>query len=103
MPGILRIDGHAERPVGEVVSFLRAVEHAYAGAYIFNLVLDDEWRRRDFVPLPWRWAYPMFPRVAPSDFEMFVRPDDQLVLRAARLSSPGSWDFLAKLNPLEVI
>jgi hypothetical protein len=55
------------------------------------------------VRLPWRWAYPMFPRVAPSDFEMFVRPDDQLVLRAARLSSPGSWDFLAKLNPLEVI
>jgi hypothetical protein len=105
MPGLLRIHGHAERRVDDVVSFLRSLEHAYCGAYIFfDLLVDDEARfRRGFVPLPWRWTHPSFPRVAPRDFAMFVKPDDQLVLRAARLSSPGAWEFLAKLNPLEVV
>ncbi|HWU88611.1 MAG TPA: hypothetical protein VN253_15180 [Kofleriaceae bacterium] len=32
-----------------------------------------------------------------------MSPEDSLLLYATRLSSPGFWDFVAKLNPLEVI
>lgn len=32
-----------------------------------------------------------------------VRDDDRLVLRAVELASPGFWEFLGKLNPLEVL
>ena len=41
----LRIHGHAKRTVSEVAAFLRAVNDAYAGAYVFDVLLDDERQR----------------------------------------------------------
>jgi hypothetical protein len=32
-----------------------------------------------------------------------IRPEQQLIFAAAQISSPGVWEFLASLNPLEVL
>jgi hypothetical protein len=40
---------------------------------------------------------------SPDEVASFVPPSEQLVLSAVQLSSPGSWDFLGSLNPLEVL
>lgn len=32
-----------------------------------------------------------------------VRPADRLVLASAHIASPGGWDFIGRLNPLEVL
>lgn len=39
----------------------------------------------------------------PEEVASLVPHSERLVLKAAQLSSPGYWDFLGKLNPLEVI
>ena len=39
----------------------------------------------------------------PASVSSLVRPSDRIVLLRVKLESPGEWDFLGKLNPLDVI
>jgi hypothetical protein len=43
------------------------------------------------------------PQLAPADDSMILGLMRPLVFHGANFSSPGSWDFLGKLNPLEVL
>ena len=52
-------------------------------------------------PLHWQW--PLLRSGPSDDLAAGVPYPDRLVLAGVRLNSPGFWDFLGALNPLEVI
>lgn len=122
--GRLRVHGQGEIRLSEVRAFLGDIERAYGSLYAFEVVVDG-WQRaaRELEDLPWpmaRITVPLLfwgavPRVhgrarylvswppLPEEVATVVPPRDRLVLAAVQLHSPGAWDFLGKLNPLEVI
>lgn len=116
--GHLRIHGHGEVEVELVISYLSDLKHAYNSIILFESIIDGLDRAaRDF-PFP-RYPFGLYldwpvarrrgvghirewpPR--PEEVASFVPASEQLVLSSVRLSSPGSWDFLGALNPLEVL
>lgn len=116
--GQLRIHGHGEVEIELVIAYLVDLRHAYNSIILFESIIDGlERAARDF-PFP-RYPFGMYldwpvarrrgighvrewpPR--PEEVASFVPASEQLILSAVRLSSPGSWDFLGALNPLEVL
>jgi hypothetical protein len=103
-----------------VAAYLANLKHAYDSILLFQSIIDGAQRSaRDF-PFPFP-RYPFALAVgwpvarrrglahirdwppSPDEVASFVPPSEQLVLSAVQLSSPGSWDFLGTLNPLEVL
>jgi len=102
-----------------VREFLADIEHAYNSVALFETSLSDVERRR-------RGPFPFDPDIADLAFAIrfgrlrplvrgyawplttesiasTISPAARLILRRVRLESPGAWDFLGKLNPLEVL
>jgi hypothetical protein len=116
--GRLRIHGSGEVEVELVIAYLGDLRHAYNSIILFESMIDGlERAERDF-PFP-RYPFGLYldwpvgrrrgighirewPS-RPEEVASFVPASEQLVLSAVRLSSPGSWDFLGALNPLEVL
>jgi hypothetical protein len=116
--GRLRIHGHGGVEVELVAAYLSDLRHAYDSLLFFEAITDGMRRSaRDF-------PFPMFPFGAdfrfPSasrravlrsgiwpptaeEIASFVPRKEQLTLSAVSLHSPGYWDFLGALNPLEVL
>jgi hypothetical protein len=95
----LRITSERLGEVTEVVRYLRDVEGAYNHLFAFDLVVKEAQRR-----------YGEGARRATSrtlrqirDPHLVVLPEDRLRLHAVSLQSPGFWEFLGALNPLETI
>ncbi len=96
----------------DIISSLQEVESAYNHIITFERVVDQlkvqlaiEHPRPFEQPQFFRKPYkPMRIRIPSSKtISNFVLPDEQLVLIRVQISSPGFWEFLGKLNPLEVI
>jgi hypothetical protein len=118
MPTILRVHGSSGFRVSDIHDFLYRIEYAYDSLYAFEAFIDG-WRRvaqkwpHPFVEFSPPWFPPtvLLGRIrflgswppTPETIAAVVPPRDQLVLRSARFESTGSWDFLGKLNPLEVV
>jgi hypothetical protein len=102
-----------------VAAYLTDLKHAYDSVLLFESIIGIQRTARDF-PFP----FPRYPFAlaigwpvarrrgvaqirdwppSPDEVASFVAPSEQLVLSAVQLSSPGSWDFLGTLNPLEVL
>src|SRR5262245_57358438 len=116
----LRIHGDGEVEVELVAAYLTDLKHAYDSILVFESIIEGLGRAtRDF-PYP----YPRYPfgliigwpvarrhglahiRDWPptaDEVASFVPVSERLTLRAVQLSSPGFWEFLGKLNPLEVL
>ncbi|WP_426664251.1 hypothetical protein [Rhodanobacter aciditrophus] len=113
--GHIRVHGHGEIEVELIVSYLADLRHAYNSILVFESAMDGLSRSyRDF-------GYPFYygnlafhlPRrgiraardwpSTPEEVASLVPNVEQLVLAGVRLQSPGFWDFVGKLNPLEVI
>jgi hypothetical protein len=92
-------------PVAEVRSFLEAVEQAYNELYAFHLVVAEVQEASKAREVAWRFTdrrrTTNLRRIAHS--EAVVLPEDRLRLRSIRVQSPGTWDFLGSLNPLETL
>jgi hypothetical protein len=115
----LRIHGEGEVEVELVAAYLMALKRAYDSILLFESIIDGLNRTAQDVPVPARYSFGLtigwpvarrrglaYIREWPpntEDVASFVLPSEQLVLSAVRLSSPGFWDFLGKLNPLEVM
>jgi hypothetical protein len=91
----LRINAEGGVPVSSARELLASMEHAYNGLLILQSMAE-----------PRGMSNPSW--IPAADFSVeassgMVLPKDRLVLSAAALSSPGFFEFLGSLNPLEVI
>jgi hypothetical protein len=113
----LRVHGQGDVEVELVAAFLGDIKHAYDSVLLFDTTIDGMRRAaRDF-PFPWYpfaldFGWPSgrrgvrrtrdWPPTA-EEVASFVPRAEQLVLSAVSLASPGFWEFLGTLNPLEVL
>jgi hypothetical protein len=116
--GRLRIHGHGEVEVELVISYLADLKHAYNSIILFESIIDGlERTARDIhfsrYPFGLYMDWPVARRRGighirewpprPEEVASFVPASEQLALSAVQLSSPGFWEFLGTLNPLEVL
>lgn len=92
---ILRIESLAGIPLYKIRLFLTSLDYAYNYIYVAEMMLvtplrDSMWRQvRDTEHY--------------KRFGAWVPKKDRLILNSVELHSPGEWDFLGQLNPLETI
>lgn len=103
---VLRIESDRLGTVVDIREYLEATENAYNGLYAFDLIVNEaKSRAANVEPLSWRSAARR-PRINVRRIrraEAVVLPEDRLQLRAVAFQSPGFWDFLGALNPLETL
>lgn len=93
--------------VAEITIFLQDLESSYNKLYLFNTAMDyfdldnPRFRRRYF---PWdEFGLPGF-RFSVSEMSSeSILPEDRLTIRQIQVASPGFWEFLGSLNPLQQI
>jgi hypothetical protein len=106
--GQLRIHGHGNVEVRYASEYLVDLERAYDSVLLFESIVDDASRLPRYLerwnvvdPMHWPWS---LPRDGSSiNVAEAIPYPDRLVLAGVRLNSPGFWDFLGALNPLEVV
>jgi hypothetical protein len=108
----LRINGHGQVEVELVTAYLFDLKHAYDSILVFESVVEGmgrvPWPRLSMV-FGWPVASRRGPKYTPGwpptpkQVASFVPRKQQLVLSAVNLASPGFWEFLGTLNPLEVL
>jgi hypothetical protein len=81
-------------PTSDVRQLLTAFEHAYNCLLIFLSATEPGAPKVEWYPDPYFGI---------ERSESMVFRSDRLVLAAARLASPGFWEFLGSQNPLEII
>lgn len=116
--GLLRVHGEGEVELELVIAALSDLRNAYNSIILFESIIDGlERTSRDFhsprYPFGLYWEWPLARRRGfnsvrdwppkPNEIASYVPRSEQLVLRAVQLSSPGFWEFLGTLNPLEVL
>jgi hypothetical protein len=108
----LRIESDGQWTVAEIVEFLEAFRGAHDGLVIFESLLElyaahSEWRRyRSFPDVVVYGASGILSatlELSDDALNRFVRPEQQLVVQSVQLASPGFWEFVGSLNPLEVL
>jgi hypothetical protein len=114
----LRVFGQGEVEVEFVAAYLMDLKYAYDSIFVFEAVIDGLRRSAREFPFPsYQYAlasgWPVASRrgvrhlrdwpPAPDQIASLVPNSDRLILTGVRLASPGFWDFLGKLNPLEVL
>ena len=103
---ILRVGSDRLGTVADIRSYLESVEQAYNGLYAFDLIITEaKARSASREPVSWRSLGQTRPmsirRIARA--EAIVLPQDRIQLRAVSFQSPGFWEFLGTLNPLETM
>lgn len=114
----LRVYGQGSVEVELVASYLDDLKRAYEALIFFEATIDGMTRvARDFPfsPYPFGLQFGWAPTSrrtglrlqyrAPTHEEIAasIPRSEQLILSSVRLNSPGIWEFLGTLNPLEVI
>jgi formylglycine-generating enzyme required for sulfatase activity len=106
---VLRLYGTGKVFVEDVHKYLNALEHAYNCAYVLETItqqaeeLANQYTNMPF-PIPLRnllWGSWWPP--SPEKVAGLIPSEDRLKLKGVELNSPGFWDFMGKLNPLEVL
>ncbi|WP_157017804.1 hypothetical protein [Mesorhizobium xinjiangense] len=98
---VLRIHGHGGEPVDDTVVFLTSLNQAYSGILLYEMELERLASRARY----WRRYEPFLhnPTIDFAPISFALPAGARLCLKGVVLQSPGFWDFLGKLNPLEVI
>jgi hypothetical protein len=112
--GSLRIFTKRAGTVAEIVGFLQDVEAAYNRIFLFFSFVDffadrerffrwryfwREWREFGFPP-PFCAPFAGFPQI---EFLESTLPEYKLEVKWIQIESPGFWEFLGALNPLQQI
>lgn len=98
--GNLRINALRAGTVSELVGLLEATEAAYNGLYTLTLALGVDPLRRLRRGYPWAYGYQLARDTGPLDREL-IPPRDRLVIARVSIESPGFWEVLGQLNPLQ--
>jgi hypothetical protein len=111
--GTIRVLTNRAGTASELSQFLQDFEAAYLALYGFDAAFSDAQRRRwdrtfryfglewpglvigFYPPLAWR----SLADITPDS----VLPEYRLVVKSVRIESPGLWEFLGSLNPLQQI
>lgn len=131
--GIITIKGERGGTVAEIQNYLSSIESAYSNLYAFDLFVDrarqtvfgNEYLDNEPRPAIQNEPQPVarieYLRAASvgtapalgsralralkplKNLEGLVLPDDKLRLRSVVIQSPGFWEFLGALNPLETL
>jgi hypothetical protein len=116
-PGLLRIHGEGRFEVESVRQYLLDLEFAYNSIYLFELTVTraERFARRYPPEIVWAYEIPFgFAGISRGRFSRDWPPShsvvastvpirDRLTVNRIQISSPGFWEFLGNLNPLEVI
>jgi hypothetical protein len=112
--GRLRVRGHGDAEVELVAGYLTDLTRAYGSLVVFELVMARMERAARYYPAPpWAlfftstgtlvWPHDVSWPPTPEAVTSLVPYSQRLVLTGVELHSPGAWEFLGSLNPLEVI
>jgi hypothetical protein len=104
----LRIHGYGSVELKYTTEYLVDLERAYESIFHFESLLEDARRiPRYLKPLHFFdlavWPEHITRGGPPYSVRLNTPPSEQLVLERVQLNSPGFWEFLGALNPLEVI
>jgi hypothetical protein len=93
---------HANRggTIGEITTFLSDLEAAYDALYRLDTAGRGLRRYSRIVPLEFlsELGYALIPL---NQQTLAIPPGDRLILDRVRIESPGFWEFLGSLNPLQ--
>jgi len=111
---LLALKGLRGGSVAEISAFLEDVERSYNSLYAFNFLADvlryryrysryyDDERflrskeyARDFFRYEFQMPYLLY------GFDVSIRPEYRLRLNRVEILSPGFWEFIGGLNPLQ--
>lgn len=104
---VLRINSDRLGEVQEIVNYLQIIEDAYNNIYAFELIVKEaKSRHEESEPISWKHVRGTKKirglRRIRRVLDVVV-PEDKLRLRSVVVQSPGFWEFLGALNPLEVL
>jgi hypothetical protein len=92
--------------VREIVAYLEALESAHNHLYAFDILVERAQviRAESEDSMYYKQRRPSFTALRPiRDVESQVLPGEALVLNAVDVKSPGFWEFLGSLNPLNTL
>jgi len=95
----LKIEARRGAKVKEIAEFLTSLEEAYNNLYVFDFYVsnrEDLFRKPSYYP-PREYSVPF------EQIRGLVLPEDELRLDSVVIESPGLWEFLGALNPIETI
>ena len=110
---VLQLEGNGDVEIDLLSAFLADLSDAYSSLYAFDKIMG----RLERSPFePWIEFLSIYPArrgrgrrawytsaPAPEDTSLQVPISERLRLRQVKLASPGFWQFLGALNPLEVM
>jgi len=100
----LRVNTEKLGDIRDIIQYLQVLEKAYNHLYVFDFIISDaKLRHKKLNESSWGTSKPV--RTIPSirKPEEVVLPDDRIQLTSIVIESPGFWEFLGNINPLEVI
>jgi len=103
---VIRINAERLDEVRGVITYLHDVETAYNNLYVFHLLVDEV--EKAYQPSGQSWERrtkrtPSLRTVSKAKVRGIVLPEDTLWLHRINIESPGFWEFLGALNPLETL
>lgn len=104
--GTLRVIALRGGTIGEITAFLTDLEVAYTRLYHFDAGWMRPWslrRRHLLFDLEMGMPFPFLDAAHEELSAESILPHHRLVVSKISISSPGFWEFLAALNPLQQI
>ena len=105
--GTLQITAYRGGSIAEISGFLSDLETAYLALYAIDRLSPPRPFSYGFSPLAWLELGYLFPPSGPAGHFSLgmdaVPPSARLTLERVSIESPGFWEFLGSLNPLEQI
>ena len=89
--------------IPEITNYLHDLETAYNSLYAFDKFLDilnprSKNRRRFYF---YEFGYPLTPNFKLDNSSDFILPENKLTITKINIQSPGFWEVLGSLNPLQ--
>ena len=102
--GVLQVYVSRGGLVDEALSFLTDIQDAYENLYALNLkIAEAKQKYSERNEFSWRYnSRRKPPALNPTrKFSELLLPDEKLVIHKVNIASPGIWEFLGTLNPLQ--
>jgi len=100
----LRINTKKLGDIRDIILYLQVLEKAYNHLYAFEFIVNDVKRRhKELNQSSWGTRKPVRTIASIRKPEEMVLPDDRIQITSIVIKSPGFWEFLGSVNPLEVV